>query len=124
MLFEKLATKDVYETLKNEPIDNPFSSNPDTEEGGRSRVTGELEDYMRFRVPSLRNIEYTAPYGSFGQFATLKEVLDYLDNGVLDADNLDPILKDNNNRIPLTEDEKNNLISFLNTLSDAEFIGE
>ena len=101
-----------------------FPINPDSEEGGRSRVTGEIDDYMRFRVPSLRNIEHTAPYGSFGQFATLKEVLDYLDNGVLDADNLDPILKDNGNRIPLTENEKKNLISFLTTLSDSEFVGQ
>lgn len=99
-----------------------FPLNPDIEEGGRSRITGELDDYMRFRVPSLRNIEYTSPYGSFGQFASLKDVLDYLDNGVLEADNLDPILKDNDNRIPLTEEEKNNLILFLKTLSDEEFI--
>jgi cytochrome c peroxidase len=101
-----------------------FPINPDTEEGGRSRVTGELEDYMRFRVPSLRNIAYTAPYGSFGQFATLKEVLDYLDNGVLNADNLDPFLKENNNQIPITEEEKDNLILFLKTLSDTDFIGQ
>ena len=101
-----------------------FPINPDSEETGRTRVTLNSNDLMRFRVPSLRNIAYTAPYGSFGQFATLKEVLDYLDNGVLDADNLDPILKENNNRIPLTENEKNNLILFLNTLSDAGFVTE
>ncbi|GAA3628321.1 cytochrome-c peroxidase [Flavivirga jejuensis] len=100
-----------------------FPINPNNEEAGRARVTGDVEDYMRFRVPSLRNIEYTAPYGSFGQFATLKEVLNYLNDGVLEADNLDPILKDNNNRIPLTETEKDNLISFLKTLSDEAFIG-
>ncbi|WP_165731553.1 cytochrome-c peroxidase [Polaribacter sp. 20A6] len=99
-----------------------FPINPNTDEAGRARVTGENEDLYRFRVPSLRNIAYTAPYGSFGQFATLKEVLDYLDNGVLDAENLDPILKDYGNRIPLTEDEKEHLISFLNTLSDTDFI--
>ena len=99
-----------------------FPVNPDNEEAGRARVTFNSDDFMRFRVPSLRNIVYTAPYGSFGQFAGLKEVLDYLDNGVLNADNLDPILKDNGNRIPLTEDEKNNLISFLKTLSDVDFV--
>lgn len=100
-----------------------FPINPDSEEGGRARITGLVEDYMRFRVPSLRNIEYTAPYGSFGQFATLEDLLDYLDNGVLEADNLDPILKDNNNRIPLTTQEKTDLIAFMKTLSDAEFLG-
>lgn len=98
--------------------------NSDSEESGRFRVTGIITDYLRFRVPTLRNIEYTAPYGSFGQFTTLKEVLDYLDDGVINSDNLDPILKDNNNRIPLTETEKENLISFLKTLSDTDFVLE
>ncbi|WP_179351968.1 cytochrome-c peroxidase [Winogradskyella vidalii] len=100
-----------------------FPINPNTDEAGRARVTGNLDDYMSFRVPSLRNIEHTAPYGSFGQFTTLRDVLDYFDNGVLDVDNLDPILKDNNNRIPLSEEEKTNLIAFMKTLSDEEFLG-
>ncbi len=101
-----------------------FPLNPGTQEAGRARVTGASADYMRFRVPSLRNVEYTAPYGSFGQFPTLRSVLDYFDNGVLDADNLDPVLKENGNRIPLTEQEKQDLISFMKTLSDSSFVGK
>ncbi|MDP5202211.1 cytochrome-c peroxidase [Flavobacterium sp. DG2-3] len=100
-----------------------FPLNTDSNEAGRGRVTGIPADFMSFRVPSLRNIEYTAPYGSFGQFSTLKSVLDYFDKGVLEADNLDPIFKNNGNRIPLTEEEKENLIAFMKTLSDQEFIG-
>lgn len=99
-----------------------FPLNPDTNEAGRGRVTGIQEDYMSFRIPSLRNVEYTAPYGSFGQFPTLKAVLDYFDKGVLDANNLDPVFKNNKNRIPLTEQEKTNLILFMKTLSDREFV--
>lgn len=99
-----------------------FPVNPDTNEAGRARVTGNLEEYMSFRVPSLRNVAFTAPYGSFGQFATLEEVLDYFDNGVLDADNLDPILKANGSSIPLTEQEKQDLIAFMHTLSDYSFL--
>lgn len=99
-----------------------FPLHSSSEEAGRARVTGILSDYMSFRVPSLRNIEYTAPYGSFGQFATLLEVLDYFDKGVIDAENLDPILKENGNRIPLTDQEKQDIISFLKTLSDPEFL--
>lgn len=98
-----------------------FPINTDTNEAGRARVTGIPADYMSFRVPSLRNVEYTAPYGSFGQFSTLKSVLDYFDTGVLNADNLDPIFKNNGKRIPLSEEEKNNLISFMKTLSDEQF---
>lgn len=99
-----------------------FPMNPDSNEAGRARVTGDLNDYMSFRVPSLRNVALSAPYGSFGQFQSLKEVLDYLDNGVLDAPNLDPILKQNNNRIPLSAKEKTDLISFMQTLTDIEYI--
>ncbi|MGE8525634.1 cytochrome-c peroxidase [Chryseobacterium rhizosphaerae] len=98
-----------------------FPVNPNTNEAGRGRVTGLPGDYMSFRVPSLRNVEYTAPYGSFGQFPTLRAVLDYFDKGVLDADNLDPVFKNNGNKIPLSEQEKTNLILFMKTLSDREF---
>ncbi len=101
-----------------------FPVNTNSNEAGRARVTGNPEEYMSFRVPSLRNVEFTAPYGSFGQFATLREVLDYFDNGVIAADNLDPILKNNNNRIPLTEEEKEALIYFMKTLSDLKFTGQ
>ena len=99
----------------------PLNKHPD--EAGRARITGAEKDYMAFRVPSLRNAEYTAPYGSFGQFPTLKAVLDYFDRGVLDATNLDPILKENGKKIPLTEGEKEDIIAFIKTLSDPAFVG-
>lgn len=100
-----------------------FPLNPSSEEAGRARVTGIPADYMRFRVPSLRNIAFTAPYGSFGQFASLMDLLDYMDNGVLAADNLDPIFKENGNRLPLAAQEKTDIVAFLHTLSDKEFVG-
>lgn len=101
-----------------------FPLNQDTNEAGRARVTGISADYMSFRVPSLRNVAITAPYGSFGQFATLKSVLDYFSDGVLDADNLDPVFKNNSGKIPLTETEKVNLIAFMKTLTDDSFISD
>ncbi|WP_313266267.1 cytochrome c peroxidase [Sphingobacterium sp.] len=101
-----------------------FPLNKNMEEAGRARVTGVSSDYMAFRVPSLRNAEYTAPYGSFGQFPTLRSVLDYLDNGVLDAANLDPLLKENGNRIAMTEAEKEDIVAFIKTLSDAAFVSK
>lgn len=100
-----------------------FPLNPSSEEAGRARVTGIPADYMRFRVPSLRNIAFTAPYGSFGQFASLMDLLDYMDNGVLAADNLDPIFKENGNRLPLSAQEKTDIVAFLHTLSDKGFVG-
>jgi len=51
-------------------------------------------------------------------------VLDYFDKGVLDAANLDPILKENGKRIPMTEEEKEAIIAFIKTLSDPKFVGK
>lgn len=101
-----------------------FPLNPSTEEAGRARVTGKVEDYMSFRVPSLRNAAYTAPYGSFGQFPTLKSVLDYMNRGVIAVENLDPLFKNNGNKIALGEQEIKDIISFINTLSDKKFVSE
>jgi len=121
---QKCATCHSTELFTDQTFRNiGFPINTNSNEAGRARVTGNMDEYMSFRVPSLRNVEYTAPYGSFGQFATLKDVLDYFDNGVLGADNLDPVFKNNGNRIPLTEQEKEVLISFMKTLSDLEFTG-
>lgn len=121
---QKCATCHSTELFTDQTFRNiGFPINTNSNEAGRARVTGNMDEYMSFRVPSLRNVEYTAPYGSFGQFATLKDVLDYFDNGVLGADNLDPVFKNNGNRISLTEQEKEDLISFMKTLSDVEFTG-
>ena len=70
----------------------------------------------------MRNIEVTAPYGDHGQFTSLEEVLSYLDQGVENDANLDPYLKENGNRIPLSKEEKKYVISFLKTLTDYTFI--
>ena len=99
-----------------------FPRHSNVQETGRHRVTGREEDSYRYRVPSLRNAGYTAPYGSSGQFATLAAVLDYLSSGVEAAENLDPILKANGNRIPLTELEKKQLLAFMMTLNDKKFV--
>ena len=45
------------------------------EDFGRERVTGLPVDRYRFRVPSLRNVALTAPYGHAGAFNTLEAVL-------------------------------------------------
>ncbi|NNC56816.1 MAG: cytochrome-c peroxidase [Woeseiaceae bacterium] len=47
----------------------------DYEDFGRERVTGNPMDRYRFRVPSLRNVAQTAPYGHSGAFNTLDAML-------------------------------------------------
>lgn len=45
------------------------------EDFGRERVSGDPADRYRFRVPSLRNVAQTAPYGHSGAFNTLTAAL-------------------------------------------------
>lgn len=95
----------------------------DEMETGRYRVNLNEEDLYKFRVPSLRNVAYTAPYMHDGRLGTLADVLNHYSNGVNDTPNLDPLLKSNNRLgIELTATDKNQLVAFLKTLSDEAFI--
>ena len=88
---------------------------------GLGVVTGELYDNGKFRSPSLRNIEFSAPYMHDGRFETLEEAIDHYSNGIHFSENLDPNL-DPNNPLNFTEEEKKALIAFLKTLSDPSFL--
>jgi cytochrome c peroxidase len=44
---------------------------------GRQRVTNNDADKFKFRTPSLRNVELTAPYGHDGAYATLEAVIQH-----------------------------------------------
>ncbi|MHC6200876.1 cytochrome-c peroxidase [Elizabethkingia miricola] len=97
--------------------------NAQFDDKGRYRVTLNIADYMKFRVPSLRNIEYTAPYMHDGRFYSLEAVLNFYSDNVEDQPNLDPLLKQNGHiGIPMANDEKQYIIAFLKTLSDKNFI--
>ncbi len=85
---------------------------------GRGEVTGNFGDNGKFRVPSLRNIALTAPYMHDGRFQTLEEVLDHYASGGHAAENLDANIRP----FTLTEKQKEELIAFLNTFTDEEFV--
>ncbi|WP_228451726.1 cytochrome-c peroxidase [Chryseobacterium sp. SN22] len=90
---------------------------------GRYRVTLDWNDNMKFRVPSLRNVEYTAPYMHDGRFYTLEAVMNFYSDNVENQPNIDPLLKQNGHLgIPMTGQEKQLIIAFLKTLSDKNFI--
>lgn len=103
---------------------NGLPVNPTLNDLGRMRVTLVEEDKFKFKVPSLRNVALTAPYMHDGRFGSLESVLNFYENGVQDTQNLDPILKhsDGSLGIELSSEEKENIIAFLNTLTDEEFI--
>ena len=88
---------------------------------GRYFVTLNEADKYRFKVPSLRNLLYSPPYMHDGRFYTLEAVMDHYTNGVQQTQNIDPELAQNNG-IPLTVSEKQDIIAFLQTLNDRDFV--
>lgn len=97
--------------------------NAQYDDRGRYRVTLDWNDNMKFRVPSLRNVEYTAPYMHDGRFYSLEAVLNFYSDNVENQANLDPILKQNGHiGIEMSAQEKQYIIAFLKTLSDSGFI--
>lgn len=102
---------------------NGLAVNPTLNDVGYFRVTELEQDKYKFKVPSLRNIEKTAPYMHDGRFFTLEAVLNHYDSGVTNVQNLDPTLNNGGTLgIPLNESQKGQLIAFLKTLTDNEFL--
>lgn len=99
--------------------------NTQFKDAGRHRVTLDQSDWMKFRVPSLRNVEYTSPYMHDGRFYTLEAVLNFYSDNVEDDPNLDPQLKQNDHiGIAMNTQEKQFIIAYLKTLSDKSFISD
>ncbi|MEO7676601.1 MAG: cytochrome c peroxidase [Verrucomicrobiota bacterium] len=88
---------------------------------GLGGVTGLATDDGKFKSPSLRNIALTAPYMHDGRFATLEEVVDFYNAGVVNNPNLSPPLRGPGGqplRLNLSATQKAALVAFLKTLTD------
>jgi cytochrome c peroxidase len=90
---------------------------------GLGAVNGNAIDNGKFRTPSLRNIELTAPYMHDGSLATLEDVLDHYSLHLMDSPNLDGLLAARLTSAPITftPQEKTDLINYLKTLTDTDF---
>jgi cytochrome c peroxidase len=81
----------------------------------------------RFRPASLRNIALTAPYMHDGRFATLREVIDHYDHGLVASTDLDTLLREADGtplQLGLSEDDKLALEDFLHTLTDEPMLAD
>ncbi len=92
--------------------------------------SGSADDMGRFRPPTLRNIELTAPYMHDGSLATLEEVVQhYADGGrVIESGNnagdgrINPFKSGLIAGFEISEQEKVDLVNFLKSLTDEQFI--
>lgn len=95
----------------------------DFKDKGLGSYTGNTADYGKFKIPSLRNLLFTAPYMHDGRFKTLEEVLDFYSEHLKHSPTIDPNLSFVPNSAPrLNRYEKKKIIAFLKTLSDSSFI--
>jgi len=94
------------------------------EDTGRFDVTRKESDRFTFKVPSLRNVIFTAPYMHDGRYKTLGEVLGHYTDKVVPSPTLDSafIQADGKTGLRLSDGEKESIITFLRTLSDDVFI--
>lgn len=85
---------------------------------GRQRITTDTADNGKFRVPSLRNIGYTAPYMHDGSKQTLEEVVNHYASGGQNHPLKSNLIKP----FTLNQYDKQALIDFLNSLNDSKFV--
>lgn len=90
---------------------------------GRAEVTGNMNDAGKFKVPTLRNIAYSAPYMHDGRFATLDEVIGHYSDNIQISPTIDPLIEFANlGGVQLDFVEKGYVKAFLLTLTDEAFI--
>ncbi|MEZ4756976.1 MAG: cytochrome c peroxidase [Flavobacteriales bacterium] len=89
---------------------------------GLGALTGLPQDRAKFKTPSLRNVALTAPYMHDGRFQTLEEVIDHYNSGGHPSPTTDPNMKFTTGGLQLTQEKKAQLIAFLHTLTDWDFV--
>jgi cytochrome c peroxidase len=87
---------------------------------GRQAITGDKKDSLKFKVPSLRNVQVSFPYMHDGGIYSLPQVIDHYSKGIdTSQPTLDPLLK---NRIEINNKQMYELMYFLFTLTDSSFL--
>lgn len=90
---------------------------------GLGGFSGDVAQNGQFKIPTLRNIEKTAPYMHDGRFNTLEEVLDHYSEHLQSSPTISPFMKS----LPqggrhLSATQKAHLIAFLKTLNDTAIL--
>lgn len=95
---------------------------------GMGAITSDPLQNGVFKIPSLRNVALTAPYMHDGRYATLEQVVEHYNSGIIYSPTLstqlqkiDPITYQFLNegiKMNLSDDDKRGLVAFLKTLTD------
>ncbi len=102
-----------------------FKYYEDYKDAGRGGVTGVMEERGMFKIPSVRNLAFTAPYMHDGRFRTLEEVLSFYSSGVslcVGIDSKMGFAHTGGNH--LSEKEQESIIAFLMAISDSSLVAD
>lgn len=89
---------------------------------GRAEVTGKPEDVGKFKVPSVRNVEFSFPYMHDGSIPNLDSLIGFYNFGGHNHPNIDPNMKAAGSGRNWTRAQRNALAAFLRTLTDDSFL--
>jgi cytochrome c peroxidase len=108
---------------RNNGLDQVYADN------GVGDITKNAADNGKFKAPSLRNVAVTGPYMHDGRFSNLQQVVAHYNNGIRNHPNLDPSLRTPGPngqplRLNLTQVQQDELVAFLNTLTDNQFLAD
>ena len=101
-------------------------SPPDPGLGGRDDIDDPDAQYGKFKVPTLRNVAKSAPYGHNGYFVTLDEIVNFYNMRDVPGSQWDGILADVAENVNTSElgdlglstQEEACIVAFLKTLTD------
>ena len=102
-------------SFRNNGLDSVFT------DLGRAVYTKNSDDYGKFKVPTLRNIELTYPYMHDGRYIGLMDVINHYSNGIHQSVTLDKSLSTN---LQLSPSDKKDLFKFLLTLTDYTLLSD
>ncbi len=89
---------------------------------GRAEVTGNQTDVGKFKVPSVRNVEFSFPYMHDGSIPNLDSLIGFYNFGGHLHPNIDPNMKAAGIGRNWSDGQKQALAAFLRTLTDYEFL--
>jgi cytochrome c peroxidase len=101
-----------------EPVNTGLDDDTEHTDGGVGDITLNPKDIGRFKSPTLRNVEVTAPYMHDGRFATLEAVVDHYSSGGKNHPNKDVRIQ----AMHFTNSERAAIVAFLKTLTDQKFL--
>lgn len=109
---EPLFTSDTF-------VNNGLPIDTTLNDFGRIKITQNPKDNLKFKVPTLRNIQFTFPYMHDGRFKTLNDVVKHYNSGIVKSETLSMQLQQ---PMYLTDNQRTEIIAFLKTLTDTEFL--